>query len=94
MGAVTGVLILVLLPVALGTRVLVRAEKRLTPERNGAVPATHLLLFPTSDGYVLAERSGEAPGAGAAVDGRFAVTRVGPSPLPLDRRRCAYLEEL
>lgn len=94
MSAVTGVLLLVLLPVALGTRVLVRAEKRFTPERNGAAPATHLLLFPTTDGYVLAERSGEAPGAGTAVDGRFAVTRVGPSPLPLDRRRCAYLEEL
>jgi hypothetical protein len=27
-----------------------------------------------------------------SVDGRFVVTRVGPSPLPLDPRRCAYLE--
>jgi hypothetical protein len=98
LGAVTGVLLLVLMPVALGTRVLVRAERRFTPPRgngdNGAVPATHLVLFPTSDGYVLAERSGEAPAAGAAVEGRFAVTRVGPSPLPVDHRRCAYLEEL
>lgn len=46
-------------------------------------------------GYRLAEREGAAPGRGerVEVDGTpFRVLRLGPSPLPGDRRRCAFLE--
>jgi hypothetical protein len=58
--------------------------------------APHLLFVPSADGYVLLERNGSAPAAGATadVDGvAFVVLRLGPSPLPGDRRRCAFLEE-
>ena len=46
-------------------------------------------------GYELREREGEVPAVGSVVDeeeGRMLVTRVGPSPLPGDDRRCAYLQ--
>jgi hypothetical protein len=52
-------------------------------------------FLPSPDGYRLAEREGRPPGRGAVVqldDGAFLVLRLGPSPLPGDRRRCAYLE--
>jgi hypothetical protein len=55
----------------------------------------HLLFVSKPSGYELAEREGEAPAAGSEVeDGekRFVVSRVAPSPLPGDDRRCAYLQ--
>jgi hypothetical protein len=62
---------------------------------NGA--AQHHLLFvwrPT--GYRLEERDGEAPAVGTEIeigDGAVQrVSKVGPSPLPGDRRPCAYLQ--
>jgi hypothetical protein len=142
LGVVTGVLLLVLVPLGLGGRALLRAERRFAvppvPSLPEPVPAepvlaepvlaepvlaepvaaervisrsvngptdtialTHLLLAPTNEGYVLTEREGEAPRSGAPVigaemnvEGRFVVSRVGPSPLPLDPRRCAYLERV
>jgi hypothetical protein len=54
----------------------------------------HLLFVPSPQGYRLELREGETPEHGAQVelDGRtFVVTRVGPSPYPMDARRCAYL---
>jgi hypothetical protein len=45
-------------------------------------------------GYTLQERSGDVPEVGAEVeDGerRFRVTKIAHSPLPGDRRSCAYL---
>ncbi len=53
------------------------------------------ILYVTGDGYRLVERDGRAPGVEELVelDGReFVVGRVGRSPLPGDRRACAYLE--
>jgi chromosome segregation ATPase len=53
------------------------------------------ILYVTGDGYRMLERGGPAPGLDALVEieGReFTVTRVGRSPLPGDRRSCAYLE--
>lgn len=47
------------------------------------------------EGYRLAEREGAAPGRGERVEvggTPFRVLRLGPSPLPGDRRRCAFLE--
>ena len=47
------------------------------------------------DGYRLVQRDGVPPDPGTAVeldDGTFLVLRLGPSPLPGDRRRCAFVE--
>lgn len=54
----------------------------------------HLLFVSKPSGYELRERDGDAPQVGSSVeqDGEtLRVTKVAPSPLPGDRRRCAYL---
>ena len=53
------------------------------------------ILFLSGEGYRVIEREGRASRVDALVevDGKeFVVTRVGRSPLPGDRRACAYLE--
>jgi hypothetical protein len=59
---------------------------------------TYLLFVWKPTGYELREREGELPAVGAVVeeeeDGRMLVTRVGPSPLPADERRCAYVQAI
>jgi hypothetical protein len=55
----------------------------------------YLLFIWKPTGYELRERDGELPAVGSVLDeegGRMLVTRVGPSPLPADERRCAYLQ--
>jgi hypothetical protein len=55
----------------------------------------YLLFVWKPTGYELRERDGEAPSVGSVVEedeGRMLVTRVAPSPLPGDGRRCAYLQ--
>jgi hypothetical protein len=55
----------------------------------------YLLFVSKSTGYELHERDGELPSVGSVLDeeeGRMLVTRIGPSPLPGDDRRCAYLQ--
>jgi hypothetical protein len=55
----------------------------------------YLLFVWKPTGYELRERDGELPAVGAVLDeeeGRMLVTRIGPSPLPGDDRRCAYLQ--
>jgi hypothetical protein len=57
----------------------------------------YLLFVWKPTGYELLERDGELPALGAVLDeedGRMVVTRIGPSPLPGDDRRCAYLQAL
>jgi hypothetical protein len=57
----------------------------------------YLLFVWKATGYELRERDGELPAVGTVLDeedGRMVVTRVGPSPLPGDERRCAYLQAL
>jgi hypothetical protein len=57
----------------------------------------YLLFVWKPTGYELRERDGELPALGAVLDeeeGRMVVTRIGPSPLPGDDRRCAYLQAL
>ncbi len=60
-----------------------------------AAPTSYLLFVPSPQGYRLEKRDGELPGPGSQVDlgevGSFVVNRVGPSPYPMDERRCAYL---
>lgn len=60
------------------------------------VPDGWVALVSSPDGYQLLQRAGQPPDPGAALeleDGSFVVLRLGPSPLPGDRRRCAYLEQ-
>ena len=63
-------------------------------EREPAAGA-YLLYVWSPTGYRLEERAGDVPAVGAAVDlgdgARYAVQKVGPSPLPDDRRLCAFL---
>jgi hypothetical protein len=54
----------------------------------------HLLFVWKTSGYELRDAEGDAPAVGSEVetDGRtLVVTKVGPSPLPHDKRLCAYL---
>lgn len=53
----------------------------------------HLLFVPRGRGYELLEREGAAPEVGSEIElgGRFLVLKVGPSPLPGDERRCAFV---
>ena len=54
----------------------------------------HLLFVWKTSGYELREQEGEVPALGSEVetDGKtLIVTKVGPSPLPHDKRSCAYL---
>ena len=58
---------------------------------------THLRFVWTTNGYELRERDGDAPGLGEEVEEdetRLRVTKVAPSPLPGDNRRCVYLQPL
>jgi hypothetical protein len=54
----------------------------------------YLLFVWKTSGYELVERDGDPPAVGSEVDldGRpLQVTKVAASPLPGDRRACAYL---
>jgi len=56
--------------------------------------SSHVLFVWKTSGYELVEREGEAPAVGSVVelDGTtLQVTKLGLSPLPGDRRLCAYL---
>jgi hypothetical protein len=59
---------------------------------------SYLLFVWKPTGYELREREGELPEVGAVLeeeeDGRMLITRVGPSPLPADDRRCAYSQAI
>lgn len=56
----------------------------------------HLLFVSKPTGYELTTREGEPPSIGSTVEldgaGRYFVSRIGPSPLPQDKRPCAYLQ--
>jgi hypothetical protein len=55
---------------------------------------TYLIFIAKPSGYELHEREGDAPGLGAEIeqDGKMMrVAKVAASPLPGDKRPCAYL---
>jgi hypothetical protein len=69
-----------------------------TPAPGGVTGETTYLCFvPIAGSYALVERSGPLPKPGDEITGpdyggrRFLVSQVTRSPLPLDRRMCAYL---
>ena len=55
----------------------------------------HCLCVSKPTGYELLDREGEPPAVGSTVDldgqGSWVVNRISQSPLPQDRRPCAYL---
>ena len=54
----------------------------------------HLIFVWKTSGYELQERDGDVPPVGAEVQENgetMKVTKIAPSPLPGDRRQCAYL---
>jgi hypothetical protein len=56
---------------------------------------TYLLFVWKPSGWELREREGDPPAVGEEVEEdavRMTVTKVAPSPLPGDDRRCAYLQ--
>ena len=58
---------------------------------------SYLLFVSKPTGYELRERDGDPPSIGDVVeeeeeDGRMRVSKIAPSPLPGDSRRCAYLQ--
>jgi hypothetical protein len=56
---------------------------------------TYLTFVWMPTGYELRERRGELPAIGSTVESdgrRWTVIKVAPSPLPNDRRTCAYLQ--
>jgi hypothetical protein len=60
-------------------------------------PRTHLRFVWTATGYELRERDGDVPTVGEDVEEdeiRLRVSKVAPSPLPGDARRCAYLQPI
>lgn len=66
------------------------ADENGTPGSGG-----HLLFVWSPNGWTLRERDGEPPARGATVeegDVLLRVSKIGPSPLPGDRRRCAYTQ--
>lgn len=62
---------------------------------SAAVADKHLLFLSKPTGYELREGDGDPPVVGATVEvgeeQPFFVSKVGASPLPFDRRPCAYL---
>jgi hypothetical protein len=80
---------------------IVDADGLVADRASDEQPAEHegpfLAFVPNGKGYRLQEIDGRAPVVGGPVslgdgEGEFVVTRIGRSPLPLDRRRCVYLE--
>jgi hypothetical protein len=55
----------------------------------------HCLFVSKPTGYELLNREGEPPAVGSVVElegqGHWVVNRISSSPLPQDRRPCAYL---
>jgi hypothetical protein len=69
-------------------------------KRDALPESEHLLFVPTPHGYLLLEQSGAPPDVGDLLElpegpvDRAVVTKVTSSPLPQDRRACAYLQPL
>lgn len=57
--------------------------------------SSHVLFLWSTNGWTLQEREGDPPAVGATVevdDRVLRVSKVGPSPLPGDRRPCAFTQ--
>jgi hypothetical protein len=57
----------------------------------------HVLFVSKPSGYELREGDGEPPAVASVVEldeARYFVSKLGTSPLPQDRRPCAYLQRV
>jgi hypothetical protein len=69
-------------------------------DSTGDGAGAHVLFISHASGYDLLSREGPVPKVGTEISlsedggGRYRVSKVGRSPLPGDRRRCAFLEPL
>jgi uncharacterized phage infection (PIP) family protein YhgE len=78
---------------------VVEADARLVDSPLDPPEYGYVAFVPTADGYRLRPLDGAAPEVGDVLElegaaGPLRVTRVARSPLPLDRRVCAYLEHV
>lgn len=75
---------------------LAELDREVVPKREKEGPTAHVLFVVGADGYEIVERDGTPPQTGERVEledgGAQLVAKVGQSPLPGDRRPCAYLE--
>jgi hypothetical protein len=58
-------------------------------------PGGHLLFVWSSSGGTLHQRDGDVPAVGSTVEANemlLRISKIGPSPLPGDRRLCAYTQ--
>ena len=58
-------------------------------------PGGHLLFVWSPSGWQLQQREGDVPPVGSTVEANetlLRISKVGPSPLPGDRRPCAYTQ--
>ena len=58
-------------------------------------PGGHLLFVWSTNGWTLQQRDGDVPSVGSTVeanDTMLQISKIGPSPLPGDRRLCAYTQ--
>jgi hypothetical protein len=82
-----------------GHTVAYTADQPEPGRRDQRTAERHLLFVSTSGGYSLVEREGPPPSVGRSIElpeqaVSFLVTKLGPSPLPNDRRICAYLDPI
>lgn len=71
-------------------------EQMVAERPDADVADDHVAFVPGPAGYRLLVREGTAPAVGKEMELdelRYRVLRIGPSPLPGDRRRCAFLEQ-
>ena len=84
----------------LAKRIAEEEQRRAEVGGDGGAPDEHVLFISLASGYELLPREGEVPEVGSEVvlsDGGeevYRVCKVGSSPLPGDRRRCAFLERV
>ena len=84
----------------LAKRIAEEEQRRAETSGDGGAPDEHVLFISLASGYELLPREGKVPKVGSEVvlsDGAeevYRVCKVGASPLPGDRRRCAFLERV
>lgn len=76
---------------------VIEADTRIAEMPLDAPEDGYVAFVPTGDGYRLRPLDGTVPAIGDVLDlgengGQLRVSRIATSPLPLDRRACAYLE--
>jgi chromosome segregation ATPase len=81
-------------------RVQVLATADGSRETSYEAETDHVVFVSGTSSYGLLPREGRVPEVGSEIvltdwaEGRYRVSKVGPSPLPGDRRRCAFLERV